>query len=123
MCYEASSRQFSFFVCTAVINIAELEKQDVSENILKTWSVEEKAMEVDVTLLQQIEALERKVVSADVQVKVKQTKRQLVNQFTTFMKKKKDPRFSKSSGVLNLKTINTGIQKKNKHNPKCTFKI
>ncbi|XP_032385707.1 bromodomain adjacent to zinc finger domain protein 2B isoform X2 [Etheostoma spectabile] len=51
------------------IDVAELEKRQVSEEMVDSWCVEEKAMEVDISLLQQVEGLERKVVSARLQVK------------------------------------------------------
>ncbi|XP_042350299.1 bromodomain adjacent to zinc finger domain protein 2B-like isoform X2 [Plectropomus leopardus] len=51
------------------IDVAELEKQEVSEETVESWCVEEQAMEVDISLLQQVEALERKVISASLQVK------------------------------------------------------
>lgn len=37
---------------------------------MDSWCVEEQAKEVDIGMLQQVEALERKVVSAGLQVKV-----------------------------------------------------
>ncbi|XP_044073969.1 bromodomain adjacent to zinc finger domain protein 2B-like isoform X3 [Siniperca chuatsi] len=52
-----------------VIDVAELEKQEVSEETVESWCVEEQAMEVDISLLQQVEGLERKVISASLQVK------------------------------------------------------
>ncbi|XP_038576345.1 bromodomain adjacent to zinc finger domain protein 2B-like isoform X2 [Micropterus salmoides] len=52
-----------------VIDVAELEKQEVSEETVESWCVEEQAMEVDISLLQQVEGLERKVISAGLQVK------------------------------------------------------
>uniref|UniRef100_A0A3P8TGV5 Bromodomain adjacent to zinc finger domain 2B n=1 Tax=Amphiprion percula TaxID=161767 RepID=A0A3P8TGV5_AMPPE len=51
------------------IDVSELEKQAVSEAMMESWCVEEQAMEVDITVLQQVEALERKVISASLQVK------------------------------------------------------
>ncbi|XP_059199016.1 bromodomain adjacent to zinc finger domain protein 2B-like [Centropristis striata] len=51
------------------IDVAKLEKQEVNEETVATWCVEEQAMEVDISLLQHVEALERKVVSAGLQVK------------------------------------------------------
>lgn len=50
--------------------MAELEKQEVSEETVESWCVEEQAMEVDISMLQQIEDLERRVVSAGLHVKV-----------------------------------------------------
>nr|XP_046259422.1 bromodomain adjacent to zinc finger domain protein 2B-like isoform X2 [Scatophagus argus] len=51
------------------IDAAKLEKQEVNEETVETWCVEEQAMEVDISLLQQVEELERKVLSAGLQVK------------------------------------------------------
>ncbi|XP_044221779.1 bromodomain adjacent to zinc finger domain protein 2B isoform X1 [Thunnus albacares] len=51
------------------IDVAELEKQEVSAETVESWCVEEQAMEVDISLLQQVENLERKVISASLQVK------------------------------------------------------
>lgn len=50
--------------------MAELEKHEVSEKTVESWCVEEQAMEVDISLLQQVEELERRVMSAGLQVKV-----------------------------------------------------
>lgn len=38
---------------------------------MENWSVEEQAMEIDLAILHQVEDLERRVVSASLQVKVK----------------------------------------------------
>lgn len=54
----------------AAIDVAELEKQEVSEETVESWCIEEQAMEVDISMLQQVEDLERKVISASLQVKV-----------------------------------------------------
>ncbi|KAL6100758.1 baz2b [Pungitius sinensis] len=51
------------------IDVAELKKRESSQNTVEGWCVEEQAMEVDISLLQQVEGLERKVVSASLQVK------------------------------------------------------
>ncbi|KAM3607451.1 uncharacterized protein V6R79_008004 [Siganus canaliculatus] len=51
------------------IDVTELEEQGLSEKTVLSWSIEEQAMEVDITLLQQVEELERKVVSSGLQVK------------------------------------------------------
>ncbi|XP_071328889.1 bromodomain adjacent to zinc finger domain protein 2B-like isoform X2 [Trachinotus anak] len=51
------------------INVAKLEKQEVSEKTVESWCVEEQAMEVDISLLQQVEDLERKVISAGLHIK------------------------------------------------------
>ncbi|XP_023806546.1 bromodomain adjacent to zinc finger domain protein 2B isoform X3 [Oryzias latipes] len=42
-------------------------KSDSYRRIIENWSVEQKAKEVDVSLLQQVQALERRVLSADLQ--------------------------------------------------------
>lgn len=54
----------------AAIGVTGMEKQEVSKEAVESWCVEEKAMEVDICLLRQVEALERKVISASLQVKV-----------------------------------------------------
>ncbi|XP_053184463.1 bromodomain adjacent to zinc finger domain protein 2B-like [Scomber japonicus] len=51
------------------IDVPELEKQGLSAETVDSWCVEEQAMEVDISLLQQVEDLERKVISASLQVK------------------------------------------------------
>ncbi|XP_053278058.1 bromodomain adjacent to zinc finger domain protein 2B [Pleuronectes platessa] len=50
-------------------DVAKLEKQEVREKSVASWCVEEQAMEVDIRLLQQVEALERRVVFAGLQIK------------------------------------------------------
>lgn len=57
----------------AGVDVAEPEKQEVSEETVESWCVEEQAMEVDISMLQQVEDLERRVVSAGLHIKV-QTK-------------------------------------------------
>lgn len=52
----------------AVVDMADA--QEVSEKTVESWCVEEQAMEEDISLLQQVEELERKVVSASLQIKV-----------------------------------------------------
>ncbi|XP_030614359.1 bromodomain adjacent to zinc finger domain protein 2B isoform X2 [Archocentrus centrarchus] len=52
-----------------VIGATGLEKQEVSQETVESWCIEEKAMKVDINLLRQVEALERKVISASLQVK------------------------------------------------------
>uniref|UniRef100_A0A665UVJ3 Bromodomain adjacent to zinc finger domain 2B n=1 Tax=Echeneis naucrates TaxID=173247 RepID=A0A665UVJ3_ECHNA len=42
---------------------------EVNEKTVESWCVEEQAMEVDISLLQQVEDLERKVISAGLQIK------------------------------------------------------
>lgn len=54
----------------SVIDEAELEENQVTEETLESWCVEEQAMEVDIAALQQVEELERKVTSASLQAKV-----------------------------------------------------
>lgn len=54
----------------AAIGVTGMKKQEVSKEAVESWCVEEKAMEVDIRLLRQVEALERKVISASLQVKV-----------------------------------------------------
>ncbi|XP_040913067.1 bromodomain adjacent to zinc finger domain protein 2B isoform X2 [Toxotes jaculatrix] len=51
------------------IDVAELEKEEVSLETVESWCVEEQAMEVDISLLQQVEELEGKVISAGLQAK------------------------------------------------------
>lgn len=46
------------------------EKQNVSEKTMESWCVEEQTMDVDFSLLRQVEDLERKVVTAGLHVKV-----------------------------------------------------
>ncbi|XP_072253218.1 bromodomain adjacent to zinc finger domain protein 2B isoform X3 [Leuresthes tenuis] len=53
----------------AEFDVTELEKQEVSREIVESWCVEQRAMEVDISLLQQVENLEKKVISAGLQVK------------------------------------------------------
>ncbi|KAG7503789.1 bromodomain adjacent to zinc finger domain protein 2B-like isoform X1 [Solea senegalensis] len=52
-----------------VIDVSELEKLQGCEEMVESWNVEEQAMDVDIGLLQQVEDLERRVVSAGLQVK------------------------------------------------------
>ena len=49
------------------------EKKEVREKTVASWCVEEQAMEVDIRLLQQVEALERRVDPAGLQIKVKES--------------------------------------------------
>ncbi|XP_004428341.1 PREDICTED: bromodomain adjacent to zinc finger domain protein 2B isoform X12 [Ceratotherium simum simum] len=53
----------------AVIELNENEENQVTRDILENWSVEEQAMEMDLSILQQVEDLERRVASASLQVK------------------------------------------------------
>lgn len=55
------------------IDAVEPENQEVSVETVESWCIEEQAMEVDISLLQQVEDLERKVISASLQVKVQLT--------------------------------------------------
>ncbi|XP_053278064.1 bromodomain adjacent to zinc finger domain protein 2B-like [Pleuronectes platessa] len=50
-------------------DVVKLKKQEVREKTVASWCVEEQAMEVDIRLLQQVEALERRVVFAGLQIK------------------------------------------------------
>ncbi|XP_048050653.1 bromodomain adjacent to zinc finger domain protein 2B isoform X1 [Megalobrama amblycephala] len=52
-----------------VIDISELEENQVSEDTVQGWCVEEQAMDMDIGVLQQVEELEHKVTSASLQVK------------------------------------------------------
>ncbi|CAJ1079290.1 bromodomain adjacent to zinc finger domain protein 2B isoform X1 [Xyrichtys novacula] len=59
-------------LCTStkdVIDVTQLDKQEVCEEMVASWCVEEQAMDVDISLLQQVEELERKVISANLHVK------------------------------------------------------
>ncbi|XP_044834235.1 bromodomain adjacent to zinc finger domain protein 2B isoform X3 [Mauremys mutica] len=53
----------------AIIEINENEENQVTRDIVENWSVEEQAMEMDLAILHQVEDLERRVVSASLQVK------------------------------------------------------
>uniref|UniRef100_K7G390 Bromodomain adjacent to zinc finger domain protein 2B n=1 Tax=Pelodiscus sinensis TaxID=13735 RepID=K7G390_PELSI len=53
----------------AIIEINENEENQVTRDVVENWSVEEQAMEMDMAILQQVEDLERRVVSASLQVK------------------------------------------------------
>ncbi|XP_018597079.1 bromodomain adjacent to zinc finger domain protein 2B isoform X4 [Scleropages formosus] len=53
----------------ATIDMTDLEENQVTEETLEGWCVEEQAMEMDIAILQQVEELERKVTSASLQVK------------------------------------------------------
>lgn len=55
----------------AIIELNENEENQVTRDIVENWSVEEQAMEMDLSILQQVEDLERRVASASLQVKVK----------------------------------------------------
>ncbi|XP_043380854.1 bromodomain adjacent to zinc finger domain protein 2B isoform X27 [Chelonia mydas] len=53
----------------AIIEINENEENQVTRDVVENWSVEEQAMEIDLAILHQVEDLERRVVSASLQVK------------------------------------------------------
>uniref|UniRef100_A0A8C9I674 Bromodomain adjacent to zinc finger domain 2B n=1 Tax=Piliocolobus tephrosceles TaxID=591936 RepID=A0A8C9I674_9PRIM len=53
----------------AIIELNENEENQVTRDIVENWSVEEQAMEMDLSVLQQVEDLERRVASASLQVK------------------------------------------------------
>lgn len=53
-----------------VIDVSELEENQVSEDTVQSWCVEDQAMDMDIGVLQQVEELEHKVTSASLQVKV-----------------------------------------------------
>ncbi|XP_064340901.1 bromodomain adjacent to zinc finger domain protein 2B isoform X15 [Camelus dromedarius] len=53
----------------AIIELNENEESQVTRDIVENWSVEEQAMEMDLSILQQVEDLERRVASASLQVK------------------------------------------------------
>lgn len=55
----------------AIIELSENEENQVTRDIVENWSVEEQALEMDLSILQQVEDLERRVHSASLQVKVK----------------------------------------------------
>lgn len=66
--------KISFFSnIVAIIELNENEENQVTRDIVENWSVEEQAMEMDLSILQQVEDLERRVASASLQVKVKLT--------------------------------------------------
>ncbi|KAF7215937.1 bromodomain adjacent to zinc finger domain protein 2B isoform X2 [Nothobranchius furzeri] len=50
-------------------DMMELKMKELSREDVESWCVEERAMEVDINLLRQVEALEQKVISANLQVK------------------------------------------------------
>ncbi|KAG7466909.1 hypothetical protein MATL_G00147360 [Megalops atlanticus] len=53
----------------AIIDLSDMEENQVTEETVESWCVEEQAMEMDIAVLQQVEELERKVTSASLQVK------------------------------------------------------
>lgn len=54
----------------AELDATEPELCELRRERLESWCVEEEAMKVDVNLLQQVERLEEKIISANLQVKV-----------------------------------------------------
>lgn len=62
-----------FLNIVAIIELNENEENQVTRDIVENWSVEDQAMETDLSILQQVEDLERRVASASLQVKVKLT--------------------------------------------------
>uniref|UniRef100_A0A3B3SQD7 Bromodomain adjacent to zinc finger domain 2B n=1 Tax=Paramormyrops kingsleyae TaxID=1676925 RepID=A0A3B3SQD7_9TELE len=69
--YYDTKLHWSCFLARAAvaIDITELEENQVTEEMLENWCVEEQAMEVDIGVLQQVEELERKVTLASLQLK------------------------------------------------------
>ena len=55
----------------ARIELRDLEESQVSVESVRGWCVEEQAMKMDIAALQQVEELEREVMSASLQEKVK----------------------------------------------------
>lgn len=53
-----------------VIESSELEKHQISEETVYSWCVDEQVMDLDISVLQQVEELELRVTSANLQVKV-----------------------------------------------------
>uniref|UniRef100_A0A673NKQ0 Bromodomain adjacent to zinc finger domain protein 2B-like n=1 Tax=Sinocyclocheilus rhinocerous TaxID=307959 RepID=A0A673NKQ0_9TELE len=53
----------------SVIDVSELEENQVSEDTVQSWCVEEQAMDMDIGVLQQVKELEHKVSSSSLQVK------------------------------------------------------
>lgn len=53
-----------------VIESSELEKHQISEDTVYSWCVDEQVMDLDISVLQQVEELELRVTSANLQVKV-----------------------------------------------------
>lgn len=62
---------YYYLFLAAVIDVTDLEENQVTEETLESWCIEEQAMEMDIAVLQQVEELERKVTSASLQIKVK----------------------------------------------------
>ncbi|XP_064419840.1 bromodomain adjacent to zinc finger domain protein 2B isoform X20 [Latimeria chalumnae] len=52
-----------------IIDVNETEEKLLTRKAVENWSVEQKAMEIDLAILQQVEDLERRVASASLQVK------------------------------------------------------
>ncbi|XP_041119302.1 bromodomain adjacent to zinc finger domain protein 2B-like isoform X4 [Polyodon spathula] len=53
----------------AIMEISNNEENQVTQETLESWCVEEQAMDMDIAILQQVEELERRVASASLQVK------------------------------------------------------
>lgn len=53
-----------------VIDVEGLQEQAVSQKMMDWWCVQEQAMKLDISVLKQVEALEKRVISAHLQVKV-----------------------------------------------------
>ncbi|RXM31536.1 Bromodomain adjacent to zinc finger domain protein 2B [Acipenser ruthenus] len=53
----------------AIMEINDNEENQVTQETLESWCVEEQAMDMDIAILQQVEELERRVASASLQVK------------------------------------------------------
>uniref|UniRef100_A0A8C9WE43 Bromodomain adjacent to zinc finger domain 2B n=1 Tax=Scleropages formosus TaxID=113540 RepID=A0A8C9WE43_SCLFO len=62
-------QKYMEFISQAYSRNREGEENQVTEEALENWCVEEQAMEVDISALQQVEELERRVTSASLQVK------------------------------------------------------
>lgn len=54
------------------MEVSQLKHNGLSEDSVQHWCVEEQAMEVDISVLQQVEELQHRVTSASLQVKVRQ---------------------------------------------------
>ncbi|XP_069080292.1 bromodomain adjacent to zinc finger domain protein 2B isoform X4 [Pleurodeles waltl] len=52
-----------------VIELSRHDNNQITRDIVENWSVEDQAMEIDMTILQQVEDLERRVASASLQIK------------------------------------------------------
>lgn len=68
LCFFSLYQILSFHIFS--VRGQEVKEQEVSMETMECWCTEEQAMQVDIDMLQQVEALERRVVSAGLQVKV-----------------------------------------------------